>query len=765
MRASCRFGVFAAAFCLAVASCDHKQGGKAGDAGALGDTGGSWVDGGVGDAAWTCDPSMQPDGDCAFGTPHWTCVPNAGGVWTFTCPAPPDGGQTDAAIDATDAAASPETGRAETGRDGATVRWPGLDATITLGSVPVPVDGGRYPPVYAFPGVAMVSHNNLFSTEPDLSFRIDEVGKLRLVDLDGDHRDDVVVSKATSLSCYVQDAKASFRSVRGITLPTKAMYDRIEFGDFNGDGLMDIVLVRYLDEGGYYHAQIVVHLQTADGFRDEPDAQIDPIQGSALACDRTYFLTADDMNGDGHLDIIALTQIDDHTPPATMGCSYARAVAQIFLQAPGGTFSLATELEPRSADALCRACAVSLATGDSDGDGERDLAVIQDGQYTGSGAPLHGHEVLVYPRKNGTVASAPTQVLKLSQYLKTVKFVDVDGNGRLDLLVRAGDWGEYEPKIDLSGATVGLSGVFLQKDDGTFDSARTLTPDGWLPADTDSTYDPIGIDIRDVDRDGTRDLVLERKSVVQGLFRQEQGLFATTPDLDVPSLFPDLVAASKRQITVTYQPNSSVVSSTGLFNKLAYAVADMDGDGRQDIVSAYAPFAPNLAPDPATGTYPYPGFQPNTYTEIRIHRQRSVVRSFRVEIEPPNVATDEGLLKIRATVHNQTSTAAEAVLVRVLAAPSPLMFTYTLDMLATDFDRIASWGIDWMNKNENQIKGTPLGPDILIPRIEAGDTIPVAIDVPVALVNTLDVYCLFLLVDADQSTNLLYKRKYDFIAP
>ena len=68
-------------------------------------------------------------------------------------------------------------------------------------------------------------------------------------------------------------------------------------------------------------------------------------------------------------------------------------------------------------------------------------------------------------------------------------------------------------------------------------------------------------------------------------------------------------------------------------------------------------------------------------------------------------------------------------------------------------------------REENRIRGDPLGPDILVPRIEAGATLPLAIEVPVALAPDLDVRCLFLLVDPDDNDNVILKRKYDFISP
>ena len=52
----------------------------------------------------------------------------------------------------------------------------------------------------------------------------------------------------------------------------------------------------------------------------------------------------------------------------------------------------------------------------------------------------------------------------------------------------------------------------------------------------------------------------------------------------------------------------------------------------------------------------------------------------------------------------------------------------------------------------------------LIPQIDPKETIPLSINIPVTLVSDLRAYALFVLVDPDQSTNLLYRRRFDFIA-
>jgi hypothetical protein len=669
-------------------------------------------------------------------------------------------------------AAAPDSGAADAA---ALANGDGPDAPVA------PIDGGLYPPIFIVPAAAIVAHSPLVGAQPDLTVRLEQVWDPFFVDLDGDGLRDVVFSDGgKTLSCSLQDKTGSFRAIHGIAVGANYLFDRVTFGDLDADGLTDIVLVRYPDEHGWYHAELAVYLQTSDGFRDEPDATMVPVQPGSAACVRTYAASVDDMNGDGRPDIVALTAIDD-SATAPYGCSYGRGIAQIFIQSADGGFSATTELSPRSAQATCGTCAVSFATGDLDGDGQKDLVVLEDPAGNGSGIPLHGHQVLVYPQEAGGFGGAPTQVLTMGQYLRIVELADLDRDGRLDILTRPGEWAKYEGRIDLSDTIPGLSGAFLQKSDGTFDAARALVLDDpptdamaasarrpifdpWMPAGANRKSDPLGIAVRDIDGDGAADLLVECKSVAEGLFRQELGLFATTPDLEVQSLFPALLSAAKKSTTITFSATSTSIEVTFCDNHLAYRVTDMDGDGRDDVVVAFSPCAPNLSPDPVTGWYPRDGFKPNTYTELQVYRQRVPARHFVVEVQQSTVAPEQRLLEIRATVRNLSDQPASDVRMRVQAAEVPVLFSYTIDMLATRFDEMAAYASRSILESERTIHGDSLAPDILVPRIGPRETVPLAIDIPVALVKSLQAYALFVLVDPDQNTNLLYRRKFAFIA-
>jgi hypothetical protein len=661
------------------------------------------------------------------------------------------------------------------------VLWRGGDAEIFVGAPVDAREGGLHPPVFVLPASFVVSHSPMFGTEPDLTARLQGAYDPLLVDLDGDGLLDVVLSDGgKSLSCFAQSKAGAFRALHGIDMGPRYRFDLVKVADVNADGLGDIVLVRYPDENGWYHAELAVHWQRSEGFRDEPDVRmafLPAASDDSSTCVRTYALSIDDMDGDGRPDILALSAVAQRT---SISCSYSQGFAQIFTQAADGSFSATTTLSPRSSPSTCVICAVELVTGDLDNDGRKDLVILQDAAGAGAGIPLHGHEVLVYPRDAEGFGDAPSQVLKMNQFLRFVELADVNRDGRLDILVRPGEWDQSAGTVDLSSTVPGLSGAFLQTADGTFDAARALVLDDppadgwaskatrpqtttWMPKDTNTKSDPLGIAVRDLDGDGDADLVVERKSAPEGLFHQWSGLFATRPDLEVQSLFPDLLAVAKKSTLITFSETSNSKSIGYCDNRLATRVADMDGDGMDDVVAAYAPCAPNQTPDPVTGWYSPDGFKANTYTDLRIHRQRVPARRLAVEIQESKVMLPEGLLKIRATVRNLSQQPAAGVHVRVQAAEAPFIFSYTLDMLANEYEKLADYARESIMKSEAQIKGSRLGPDILIPQIGPGETIPLSISIPVALTRYLETYALFVLVDPEQNTNLLYRRRFDFI--
>jgi len=333
------------------------------------------------------------------------------------------------------------------------------------------------------------------------------------------------------------------------------------------------------------------------------------------------------------------------------------------------------------------------------------------------------------------------------------------------VLVRPGKVDDAGVATALRFGKPGLSGVYLGTPSGTFEGANTLQVSLGVPYETWSTQ-PFGIDIRDVDGDGARDLAVNRFNWSESIYLKHRGFYGTTPNVEAGTVLGDVLALSEQVVEVKLDetPESSAIGLKGKLNRLGYRLVDVDGDGREDFVAALAPFAPNSTLDPQTGSYgPSATFEPNTYTDLRLHLQRAPER--RISVELPAIQVDAGdqILRVRLKLTNLAKTRADNVRVRLLTHSIPLAYHLTPAMLAAEYDTYAAEVRAMIDVQEATILGNPLGDDLLIPRIEPGATLVLEVAAPVAFVNDLVGYALYAVVDPETTRQVLYKTAYDFI--
>ncbi len=243
-----------------------------------------------------------------------------------------------------------------------------------------------------------------------------------------------------------------------------------------------------------------------------------------------------------------------------------------------------------------------LATADVNGDGLADLFVTGTAGQSGE---------LFLAQTDGTFKSAPDQPWSTAAEADDVgaTFLDVNGDGYPDLLIAAG--GVQKDR----GDALLNDRLYLNDGHGKF----TLAPEGTLPADGESTG---AIAAADFDGDGRTDVFIGGR-VIPGkypetprsfLYRNVAGKLVDVTDTLAPGLRnigmvtaavwadidgdkrPDLVLTLEWG-AVTYFHNtghgfenltakSGLASITGWWNALT--VADIDGDGRPDLIAGNA---------------------------------------------------------------------------------------------------------------------------------------------------------------------------------
>jgi len=287
-----------------------------------------------------------------------------------------------------------------------------------------------------------------------------------------------------------------------------------------------------------------------------------------------------DLNGDGKPDLV-LTQGG--------GGSNNQGLVTILFGKGDGTFNPPVHLDSGAG------FATSVAVADVDGDGKLDLVVANcSGTAQPGSCPdqVSDGVVAVFLGKGNGTFQAPTTYDSGGAQALSVAVADVNLDGKPDVLVGNGC-------EDMACTRTGGFGVLLGNGDGTFRS--------------DVVYNGVGqgrVAVADVDQDGKPDVVLDFGSSVNVILGNGDGTFRPFASYDVAGLStpyvvladvdrdgkPDVVAADWGNQTSnagyvsvllgngngTFKP--AVSYRSGGFLSLSAAVADVDADGKPDVV-------------------------------------------------------------------------------------------------------------------------------------------------------------------------------------
>jgi uncharacterized repeat protein (TIGR01451 family) len=241
-----------------------------------------------------------------------------------------------------------------------------------------------------------------------------------------------------------------------------------------------------------------------------------------------------DMNGDGKPDLVVANNFN--CPSAD--CE-TNGTVSVLLGNGDGTFQSAVSYNSGGWDA------VSVAVADVDGDGKPDVIVANQCPLNGCATGV-GVAAILLGNGDGTLKLAVPYALGASSFLQpdTVTVADLNGDGKPDLV------------LALNGALVD---VLLGNGDGTFQPAVAY---GFGCCQTSSVL------VADVNGDGKPDLLLAF------------AYFSSCTDGDCG---PGQVSVLLGKGDGTFQSPSSLISTGGDWAS-SIAVADVNGDGKADLI-------------------------------------------------------------------------------------------------------------------------------------------------------------------------------------
>ena len=283
----------------------------------------------------------------------------------------------------------------------------------------------------------------------------------------------------------------------------------VAVGDFNGDGRQDLVTAN--------RAANTVSVRLGNG-RGGFGAKADFATGAG-----PMSVATGDFNGDGKQDLAVANQ-DEST------------VSVLLNTTSGGVLSFAAE-----ADFATGAGPISVAVGDFDGDGKKDLAIANQGG-------VNTVSVLLNTTSGGILSFAAKADFATRLIPFSVVVADFDGDGKQDLATATNDGGP--------AAVYATVSVLLNT---TMGGVLSFAPN----VEFITGYSSMAVAVADFNRDGLRDVV-----TANWLEDSAVSILLNSTSADV----------------LSFAPFTPYPLHTSLGVASSVATADMNGDGEQDVV-------------------------------------------------------------------------------------------------------------------------------------------------------------------------------------
>jgi hypothetical protein len=358
-----------------------------------------------------------------------------------------------------------------------------------------------------------------------------------VADVNGDGKPDLVVTNYNAVIGNYYDGGVGVLLGNGDgTFQPAAMYGSdgeyafsVAVADVNGDGKPDLVVAtECYNSSNCSNGGVDVLLGNGDGtFRGAP------IHGSGGY--EAYSVAVADVNGDGKPDLLVANYC-----ASSSNCSNGEV--GVLLGNGNGAFQPAVSYNSGGEYAY------SIAVADVNGDGKPDLLVAN---FYDAGNPDSGGVSVLLGNGNGTFQAAVSNISGgFGAY--SIAVADVNGDGKPDLVVA-------NECYNSSNCSNGGVDVLLGNGDGTFQSAVSYSSSGEIA---------YSVAIADVNGDGKPDIVVANQCYSSA---------------DCSNGGVDVLLGNGDG---TFQP--AVTYSSGAYRAYSIAVADVNGDGKPDIVVSNA---------------------------------------------------------------------------------------------------------------------------------------------------------------------------------
>jgi hypothetical protein len=355
-------------------------------------------------------------------------------------------------------------------------------------------------------------------------------------DFNGDHKMDLVVANQCQSSGNCDGNVGVLLGVGKGVFQAAQSYPSggysaasVAVNDFNGDRVPDLVVASQCQSSGdCSNGSVGVLLGKGDGT-------FQPAQNYVSGGNNTAAVTARDLNGDGRTDLMLANQCQ-------IASNCKDGSISVLMGNGDGTFQVARNYISDGVFAF------SVDSGDWNGDGKADLAVVNQCQ---TGSNCNGLVTVLLGNGDGTF-QVPPSYDSGGYNADSVAAGDLNGDGKLDLVVA-----NLCRSNNCNGGNSGSVSVLLGNGDGTFQPAHEYATRG---------FGASSVAIADLNADGNADVVVANQ--------------CSTSDCKSGGSVSVLLGKGNGKLRAAQSYPSGANTS------LSVAIADFDKDGKLDLAVA-----------------------------------------------------------------------------------------------------------------------------------------------------------------------------------